>query len=69
MLDDDDTDFAILMSPSDAGWIGLVISVIVIIVIAVIVAQNKDDCAARHCDDGQKPRLLKGECLCVTEAK
>jgi hypothetical protein len=69
MLDDDDLDFAILASPSGGGWVVFLISLAIVIVVAVIVHGNKDDCAAMHCDGGQKPKLLKGECLCVTEAR
>lgn len=72
MLDDDDLDFVILSSDGRAtGWFGLILGVLglcLIVVIAILVVANHDECDKRHCPDGQRPKLLKSECLCVTEA-
>lgn len=69
MLDDDDLDFAILAAP---GWgVGIVLAVVALLgiaAIAFVVHRNHDECARRHCPDGQAPRLTSNACLCVTEA-
>lgn len=68
MIDDDDADFAWLASLGTTGWVAVLL-VVVAIVLAIVAASNREACEARHCPDGQKPRLLNGECLCVMEAR
>jgi hypothetical protein len=66
MLDDDDVDVVIWSWP-DGGWKMAIVGLIVVIVIALIVSDNKKDCAAMHCDHG-KPMLTSNECYCVEPA-
>lgn len=69
MLDDSDIDdvveLGVLMPNSAPGcllWIAL------LIVVAVLVARNREECAALHCPEGE-PTLLNHECLCVQKAR
>jgi Mn2+/Fe2+ NRAMP family transporter len=62
MLDDDDLNFAFLVSPP--GLIGVVIIVIVL----VIVLSNKKECSQKHCEQG-KPVLVENACRCLTDAE
>lgn len=68
MLDDNDFDdvaeLGVLMPNSALGcflWIAL------LIVVAVVIARNRQECAALHCPQGQA-QLLNHECLCVQKA-
>lgn len=67
MIDDSDTDFALLASMGSSGIGGLILLALAI-VFAVIAYQNKGECAQKHCDVGT-PKLMAHECLCVTGAK
>jgi hypothetical protein len=71
MIDDDDVEFAILASPvgEGAGCFWSVVFVLIIVALIIAAAMNNDECGKRHCPDGGRPKLLKNECLCVTEAK
>lgn len=68
MLDDSDLDFEILAWPN-GGWIITVLGFIVFIVMLVIVSDNKEECAKKHCDNGGTSVLLNHECLCVEKAR
>ncbi len=72
MLDDSDLDFAILSGPSGGGGGGgcliAIIWLIIVIVIALFVMDNHDKCGKMKCPEGQVPKLLSHECLCVTKA-
>ncbi len=67
MIDDDDVDFAILASNPTTG-IGVIITIVLIVVLAVVASHNKEECSTRHCDHGH-PALIKGQCLCVEAAQ
>lgn len=73
MIDDDDVFAAAVLTPSGgAGPFGCIFSVVclaIVIALAVVASQNKDECSKRKCEAGSKPMLLKGECLCVAQAK
>lgn len=73
MIDDDDVFAAAVLTPSGgSGPVGCVVSLaclLFVIALAVIASQNKDECSKRKCEAGSKPMLLKGECLCVAQAK
>lgn len=68
MLDDDDLEFTALIWPG-GGWGMTIIGIIVIVVMAIIVSGNKEECAAKHCDNGGTSMLMNHECLCVEKAK
>jgi hypothetical protein len=74
MLDDDDLLTATILAPTPGGsgpvgCIATLIGLAIVIAIAVVVSQNKEECGKRTCEAGSKPMLLKGECLCVSQAK
>ncbi len=63
MLDDEDLDFTILVTPT-GGWIITILGIIAVIIVAIIVSDNKEECAKRHCEHGS-PILAHHECMCV----
>jgi hypothetical protein len=67
MIDDDDVDFSILAS-EPTTWLGAVLTIVLVVTIAVIASNNKDECAQRKCDVGH-PAVVSHECMCVTESK
>lgn len=72
MLDDSDVDFAILSGPSGwGGGAGCIFSLIwlaIVIIILVVVMDNHEECGQMKCPEGQVPKLMSHECLCVTKA-
>lgn len=68
MLDDSDLDFAILSTGGGGGLFGIIFGICIIVIIAIAVSNNKDECSKMHCPDGQAPKLMAHECLCVTRA-
>ena len=63
MLDDEDLDFTVLVTPFN------VVGLIIVVIIAVMVWANHEECASRSCPAGQSARLLDHACLCVQAAK
>lgn len=58
MIDDSDGDFALL---AIGGPIGLILA----IVLYLVAMDNRKECAAMTCPNGQPARLLDHDCLCV----
>ncbi len=73
MIDDDDVLAAAILTPAGGrgafGCILTILSLALVIGLAVAASQNKDECGKRTCENGSEPKLLKGECLCVSTAK
>jgi hypothetical protein len=68
MLDDDDADTFWLVALFTNGPLGILF-VVLAIVVAVVVAKNHDECAAKTCPSGMKAQLANHMCACVMEAK
>ena len=68
MIDDDDVRDAAFLSSGLTGW-GALFGLVLVVVLAYVACENAKECETRSCPDGQKPKLMKHECLCVTEAK
>jgi hypothetical protein len=69
MIDDSDVDFAELAwIATPTGCLGSLVFIAIIIALVCVAAQNKDECATKHCDVG-KPTLAHHECVCETLAK
>jgi hypothetical protein len=73
MIDDDDVFAALVFLPSGGrGPLGLLVglaSLAIIIGLMIAASSNNDECGRMSCPEGQKPRLMKNECLCVQPAK
>ena len=67
MIDDDDVRDMMIIGSGAGPIVGLIFAVVVIVV-AVYACQNKQECHKRHCDHG-RAELVKGQCLCVEDAK
>lgn len=47
------------------GGLGLVLAIVMLI----IASMNDSECQQKRCPNGQQPRLLDHDCLCVERAK
>ena len=69
-IDDSDVSLAIWTSGGGGGGcFGIILSVAFILVIAYFAQQNNDDCAKRSCPEGQSPKIISHDCICVNKAK
>lgn len=52
MIDDEDVELAAWLMPSGGGWLGVILGIAFVIVIAIIAANNTEDCAKQKCPAG-----------------
>lgn len=69
MIDDDDVTSVALMTLLSDGPVMSMVGLAFLIVVLVWQCQDADTCAQMHCPLGQTPKVMKHDCLCVTEAK
>lgn len=69
MIDDSDADDFWLIALITDNPIIIVLALVAGIVFGIIAVSNSQKCSTRHCPDGQTPKLMNHECLCVTRAR
>jgi len=67
MIDDDDVTAWAIFGPV-GGPVVTTVFLVVLCVLMVRACENKNECGRRHCDKG-RPALVKGECVCMEQAK
>lgn len=68
MIDDDDVRDAAFATSGLTGW-GALFGLLLVIALAYVACENEKECETKSCPDGQHAKLIKHECLCVSEAK
>lgn len=68
MIDWDDVDFVSIAWPM--VWVGSAVIFLCALGFFIVEAcSNERECSQRSCPSGQQPRLLSGDCLCVSRAQ
>lgn len=70
-IDDSDVSLALWSGGGGGGGgcFGVILSVIFVLVLVYFAHQNEEDCSKRSCPEGQSPKIVSHDCICVNKAK